>query len=452
MFRRRTAALVLVSALLIAGCTRQVSPEVQKELERQYPELSSSSQSSAASQADAAKSEQETEQSASSSEPEEPETYYTEASLKAVGDNLIHNTIYLQAANRAGDGQDYDFYPAYEHVAPLLEGADIAFINQETLLASEVFEVSTYPMFNSPTELGDTMLDLGFNLFAHANNHALDKGVKGINATLDYWDSKLEDGEELLVSGIFRDEADMNEPRIIEKNGISFALVAFTEHTNGLKLPSNVENRIIYTSETELMEEQIKTAAKKADIVLVSVHWGVENSHTVTDAQRALAQQFVDWGADVILGSHPHVLQSIEKLTSTDGEDTAYVIYSLGNFISAQAAGDNLVGGVFNMTFEKEHISGVITMSEPTFVPIVTHYETAWQKNLALYPLSEYSPDMAASHGVIRNTPAFSVEYIESMLDEVIGVQYLDYTPWTPPVEDEEEPAEGEDSSSEAAE
>ena len=84
-------------------------------------------------------------------------------------------------------------------------------------------------------------------------------------------------------------------------------------------------------------------------------------------------------------------------------------------------------------------------MSAPTFVPIVTHYETAWQKNLALYPLSEYSPDMAASHGVIRNTPAFSVEYIEEMLDEVIGPEYLDYTPWAPPVEEEEEPAEGEE-------
>ena len=86
-------------------------------------------------------------------------------------------------------------------------------------------------------------------------------------------------------------------------------------------------------------------------------------------------------------------------------------------------------------------------MSEPTFVPIVTHYETAWQKNLALYPLSEYTPEMAESHGVRRNTPAFSVEYIEEMLDTVIGEQYLDYEPWTP----EEEVVEGEESSSEAA-
>lgn len=441
MLKRRAAAWCLVFSLLAAGCTREVSSEVQKELDAQFS-ISSDSASDMISQSEV---QPDTSASSVSSEPAEPEPIYTQVSLKAVGDNLIHNTIYLQAADRAGEGQEYDFYPAYERIAPLLEGADIAFINQETLLASEVFEVSTYPMFNSPIQLGDTMLDLGFNLFAHANNHALDKGYKGINATLDYWDKKMEEGADILVTGIFRDEADMNTPRIIEKNGITFALVAFTEHTNGLKLPADVDNRVIYTSETELMEEQIKTAAKQADIVLVSVHWGVENSHTVTDAQRNLAQQFIDWGADVILGSHPHVLQPIEPITSTDGKSSGYVIYSLGNFISAQAAGDNLVGGIFNITFEKEHLSGVVTIEKPTFVPIVTHYETAWQKNLVLYPLSEYSEELASSHGVCRNTPSFSMEYIEAMLDSVIGESYLDYTPSASEVE--EIPEENENSS-----
>lgn len=441
MLKRRAAAWCLVFSLLAAGCTREVSSEVQKELDAQFS-ISSDSASDMISQSEV---QPDTSASSVSSEPAEPEPIYTQVSLKAVGDNLIHNTIYLQAADRAGEGQEYDFYPAYERIAPLLEGADIAFINQETLLASEVFEVSTYPMFNSPIQLGDTMLDLGFNLFAHANNHALDKGYKGINATLDYWDKKMEEDADILVTGIFRDEADMNTPRIIEKNGITFALVAFTEHTNGLKLPADVDNRVIYTSETELMEEQIKTAAKQADIVLVSVHWGVENSHTVTDAQRNLAQQFIDWGADVILGSHPHVLQPIEPITSTDGKSSGYVIYSLGNFISAQAAGDNLVGGIFNITFEKEHLSGVVTIGKPTFVPIVTHYETAWQKNLVLYPLSEYSEELASSHGVCRNTPSFSMEYIEAMLDSVIGESYLDYTPSASEVE--EIPEENENSS-----
>lgn len=438
MVRLRAAAIGLAFCLMAAGCTREVSPEVQRELEAQFPALSSSSEPSE-QKAEVGKEEQQAASTSSSRGPVEPEVVYTHATLKAVGDNLIHNTIYLQAANRAADGQEYDFYPAYEKIAGLLEGADLAFVNQETLLASQVFEPSSYPMFNSPTQVGDTMLELGFNLFSHANNHALDKGVKGINATLDYWDEKVEEGADILVTGLFRNEQDMNTPRVIEKNGITFALVAFTEHTNGLKLPSTAENRIIYTSDTEEMERQIKMAAEQADVVLVSVHWGVENSHTVTDAQRSLAQQFIDWGADVILGSHPHVLQPIEQLVSADGKSTGYVIYSLGNFISAQDAGDNLIGGILNITFEKESLNGTVTVKTPSFVPIVTHYETSWQRNLTLYPLSEYSAELAENHGVCRNTPEFSLDYIENLLTQVIGEPYLDYTRPEPPESEEPE-------------
>ena len=190
---------------------------------------------------------------------------------------------------------------------------------------------------------------------------------------------------------------------------------------------------------SELMQQQIEAARELADVVLVSVHWGVENSHTVTDAQRNLAQQLIDWGADIILGTHPHVLQPIEQLTSTDGKSTGYVIYSLGNFISAQSAGDNLIGGVLSITFEKEQLSGVVTISKPVLTPIVTHYETAWQKNLELYPLSEYTQELAQSHGVVRNTPAFSLEYIHQMLESVIGDEYLDNIPAPAPAQDSQE-------------
>ena len=437
MNKLRVLALCLAVSAALLGCTRQVSPEVQQELEQQFHTQSSGE--SAASTGSSAAVQQSTPSESAPSAPDEPQPVYTQVSFKAVGDNLIHNTIYLQAADRAAEGEEYDFYPAYSRVEPLLEGADLAFINQETLLASQVFEPSSYPMFNSPTQVGDTMLSLGFNLFSHANNHALDKGVKGIEATLDYWDAKIEEGADILVTGIFRNEEDMNTPRIIEKNGITFALVAFTEHTNGLMLPSTSENRIIYTSETELMQQQIEAAQELADVVLVSVHWGVENSHTVTDAQRNLAQQLIDWGADIILGTHPHVLQPIEQLTSTDGKSTGYVIYSLGNFISAQSAGDNLIGGVLSITFEKEQLSGVVTISKPVLTPIVTHYETAWQKNLELYPLSEYTQELAQSHGVVRNTPAFSLEYIHQMLESVIGDEYLDDIPAPAPAQDSQE-------------
>jgi len=444
-------AVSMVFGLAAGGCTRVVPEDVQRELDERFQTSSSNKDTGSKSSSKPSKDKgKDKDNDSSSSEgedsPSEPEEKISSVVLKAVGDNLIHNTIYIQAQNRASNGQAYDFYPAYEKVAGLLEGADFAFINQETLLASKVFDPSSYPRFNSPTEVGDTMLDLGFNLFSHSNNHALDQGAQGINATLDYWDSKEGLDEDFLVTGLFRDEDDMNRIRVMEKNGISLALVAFTEHTNGLKLLAASENKIIYTSETEIVKDQIQKAREQADIVVVSVHWGIENSHEVTDSQRELAQQMFDWGADIILGTHPHVLQPIEPLASSDGKRKGYVIYSLGNFISAQDVGDNLVGGILNFTISKDTKTGEISIDQPYLEPIVTHYETVWQRNLCLYPLSEYTEELAEAHGVRKNSPGFSVQYIWDMLEETIGEDYLKGSPPEPAVKESDDPEDPEGS------
>ena len=441
MKHRFFTALLAGCLLLAAGCTREIPEDVQRSLEAKFS--SSRPESSSAPEGTGGNLDPDEEvppEDSASDIFHEP--VISTAVFKAVGDNLIHNTIYLQAQSRATGEQKYDFYPAYEKIAPPLEGADFAFINQETLLASAVFEPSNYPKFNSPTEVGDTMRELGFNLFAHANNHALDMGVKGINATLDYWDNKEGLGEDFLVTGLFRDEADMNRVRVMEKNGISLALVAFTEHTNGLKLPDTVDNKIIYTKDIETIKRQIETAREAADVVVVSVHWGIENSHEVVDAQKELAQQMFDWGADIILGTHPHVLQPIEPMTSSDGTRKGYIIYSLGNFISAQNVPDNLVGGILEFAIEKNMDTGEISIGKPSLTPIVTHYETAWQKNLTLYPLADYTDELADVHGVktMRNGyPSFSVEYIWNMLDDTIGEEYLQRELPAPPEGEEDE-------------
>lgn len=148
MNKLRVLALCLAVSAALLGCTRQVSPEVQRELEQQFHTQSSSENT--ASTGSSAAVQQSTPSESAPSAPDEPQPVYTQVSFKAVGDNLIHNTIYLQAADRAAEGEEYDFYPAYSRVEPLLEGADLAFINQETLLASQVFEPSSYPCSTPP--------------------------------------------------------------------------------------------------------------------------------------------------------------------------------------------------------------------------------------------------------------------------------------------------------------
>ncbi|XOQ44388.1 MAG: CapA family protein [Clostridium sp.] len=350
----------------------------------------------------------------SSSKPEQKPVSIT---ILGAGDDLIHSTLYNRAKKLAG-GDGYDFDPMYERVKSRIQSADIAVINQETVLASEVAPISGYPLFNSPTEVGDELVNLGFDVINHANNHLLDMGEKGIKATLDYWDTKP-----VTVVGAYRNKEDLQNIRIVEAKGIKTAHIGITEMTNGLYLPKDSDYQIIYASDTDLIKSLIQKAKSMADVVVVSVHWGNEDTYTLTEKQKTLAQQMVDWGADIIFGNHPHVVQQLTLLTRESDGAKCPVIYALGNFISGQLYGRNMVSGLLTVTMTKDFETGKTTFSGMEFDPIVTHYEAGFN-NLAIYPLSEYSEELASKHGVRRRTPEFSMEYIQDIIDRNIPKEY----------------------------
>ena len=337
--------------------------------------------------------------------------------LVAAGDNLIHSGIYKQANRRAG-GNGYDFNYAYEHVKPLING-DINVLNQETLLASPPFEPSNYPMFSSPVEVGDMMIEMGFNVFTLANNHMLDKGTRGIEASLDYWDSK----EGILHAGSFRNQAELEEVRSITKKGVKVGFVSATEHTNGLSLPKSSEMKILYTADEETLEQQVRATREQCDIVVVAVHWGVENSQAVSAQQEELAQRLVDWGADVIIGTHPHVLQKIEYLDKPDG-GRALVAYSLGNFISAMNRGPCMLGGVLDLTLTKHYDTGAVSVDAAKLIPVVNHFDSGYA-NIRAYPFSEYTEALAKVHGVRKYTSGFDYEYLKDVLKKAVDPAFL---------------------------
>ena len=152
-------------------------------------------------------------------------------------------------------------------------------------------EPSHYPYFSSPGAVGRAAYDIGFRLFGTSNNHIYDKGTAGIAATLRFWEGMPEDA---LAFGLWENGDEMEIP-LYEENGITFACLAYTQYTNGIPTPADSPAHVILTSETDLIEAQIKKARTLADVVLVSVHWGTEDSHTVTDGQKLLAQQMADW-------------------------------------------------------------------------------------------------------------------------------------------------------------
>ncbi len=357
-----------------------------------------------------------------------PVPEFATVSVAAVGDNLIHSSIYKQAAARYGAAHDgnagYDFEYAYKNIEALIRRADMAIINQETLICNDVFEPSTYPRFNSPTALGDHMIDIGFDVFTIANNHTLDKGTEGLSACLDYWDSR----EEAVVCGAYRNAEDRANIRTADYGGITFSFLSYTESLNGLSLPVGSELSIGDAYDIETIKSEIAAANEISDVCVVSLHWGVEDSDIISDYQRNTAKILADAGADIIIGNHPHVLRDIEEIGREDGS-VALCAYSLGNFISAQSVGQNLIGGVlkFDVSIrideEAERDQNPV-IGNIELIPVITHYDGNY-RDVRLYPLSDYTRELAESHGV-KNMSRFSYDYIFEVLGKNISEEYFD--------------------------
>lgn len=333
----------------------------------------------------------------------------------AVGDNLIHDTVYEQAAARSSNG--YDFSDAYERIADYIAEPDVAILNQETVISTE-HNVSSYPMFNSPVEVGEEMLEIGFDVFNIATNHSLDCGEKGLISAINFWKSK-----NAITCGAYLNAEDMSSIPMHEVNGVKIAYLGFTDSANGLSLPQDSEVILVRAADESLLQQRIIKAKETADVVIVSAHWGNEYTHEPTDAQRELAEKLAMWGADVIIGTHPHVIQPVEYITNRDGRKTL-VAYSLGNFISAQNRGPRMLGGMLNFEIVKNNTTGEIVFENVKFSGVVTHYGYGCS-NIRVYPLEAYTEELASKHGVLSKTSDFSLQYLYDIINEVIDKQFL---------------------------
>ena len=275
--------------------------------------------------------------------PSEP----TVISFIGAGDNIVYYGTSRDAESLAvSGGRRYNFKPMYNDVASLIESADIAFINQETLMTGG--ELSYYPQFNSPQDLAYDLTEIGFDVINIATNHMLDKYDDGLLSTIKFW--KTFDG--ITMIGGYEDENDFNTIRYYEKDGIKIAFLAYTEHTNGIKSNSSSDIVIPYFDE-ETIKKQISEAKNTADLVIVSAHWGDENTYTPSVFQTHYAQIIADAGADVIIGHHPHAIQKIEWLTGQEYQNKTLCVYSLGNFLSEMANDYNMLGGLITFDISK---------------------------------------------------------------------------------------------------
>lgn len=362
------------------------------------------------------------EQNAEDAPLSQPDIGQRRISFVAAGDNLIHGNIYIDARARCEDRErEFDFLPMYSAIADIIAEADISFINQESPIAGSNFRYSGYPHFNTPAEMGHTLVELGFDVINLANNHMLDKGEAGLAHSIEFWGEQ----EVLSVGGYTKEN--YNEPRIIECEGVRIAFLAYTDWTNDLYLSSKSQYFIPYTDD-DLISSQIKAAKKSADLVFVSIHWGNEDEKKENDEQRRVAQLMCESGADVIIGTHPHVLQSVEWLSGQDGQKTL-VAYSLGNLMSTMQYGRNLVSCL--LSFDIVLDSDGIRIEAPQMIPVVTQYTMKdhsydWLvKDIDLYLLQDYTEELASAHGCRVLDSDFSLEWAKGYVRERIAPEYL---------------------------
>ncbi len=267
-----------------------------------------------------------------------------EVSFAAVGDNLIHRQIYSYAF-RHWDG---DFSPLYEDLAAALRAYDVTAIQQEGLFVEAPEEYASYPLIGTPIQVGEALAEAGFDLVSCAGNHALDFGAAAIDRTAAFFA-----GRDILTPGIQPTTEESFVPYVLlEEQGIRWAFLGFTASTNGHRLPEDTPY-VLHTLDDEgQVRLALEEAREAADLVVVFAHWGTEYAPEPDGDQRRWAQNFADWGADVVVGTHPHVLQPWEWVTGKNGNETL-VYYSLGNCVSAQTDPACRIGGLAWFTAAK---------------------------------------------------------------------------------------------------
>ncbi len=303
------------------------------------------------------------------------------ASFIGVGDALLHNGVYMDAATGkiGSDGyQTYDFTDMFTYIKPIIEKYDLRFYNQETIIGGKNLGLSNYPCFNSPDEIGSDLVNkIGFNLVNTATNHTMDKGKTGALYSANFWEKE----QNAIMVGSYSSNEKRNTFDVHEINGITYGFLGYTYGTNGIPVPSGYEYVVNLYSDAQVKQD-IEQIRDKVDVLIVSMHWGVEYTHTPTTEQKRQAEYLSSLGVDVIIGHHPHVIQPIEYVNDT------LVFYSLGNFISAQDGTNKRVGMIAGFDINKTFENGktTIKIENPRADLIWTYHQ--YYKNFKVIPFS----------------------------------------------------------------
>lgn len=306
-----------------------------------------------------------------------------EVRIMVVGDIMMHTP--LIAAGYENETDDYDFSNMFEEMKPIFEEADIVIGNLETPLAGANRGYSGYPRFNAPDELAVALSEAGFNVLTTANNHSMDKGSDGIIHTLDVLDEN-----NIIHTGTFRTQEEKDKPLIIEVEGIKLGLISYTYGTNGLPVPEDKPYMVNLLDLDSIEEDVNRLKSNDVDYILATIHYGYEYHRTPSEEQIKWTNDLYDLGVDFVLGSHPHVVQPMQKIVGEDDISDKGVIYSLGNFISNQRGEWKDYGILLDLVLQKDVMSNKMVIKDVSVVS--TYVDINWEagkREYSVVPLIE---------------------------------------------------------------
>ena len=331
--------------------------------------------------------------------------YDNKVDIIMVGDCLIHSTLYNIAKQQDGS---YNFDFMFENVIDDIQSADLAIINQETIFTYDRNNYSGYPMFGSPVEVGDAEAKAGFDIVAHATNHTIDKGIQGINDTLDFWTKYPQIG----VLGIHKSDSD-SDIYYKDVNNIKISFVNYTYGLNGLESRRTGKEYMVDMLSDDNIPSVLKEASDNSDITIAILHVGEEYVYKPTDYEQKQVDKFIDNGADIIFCAHPHVVEPYEIRTTAEG-NKGLVYYSVGNFISAQDEIPRVLGGMAKVTITKTGDN--IDITQYSMEPLITHQQRGYYTT---FKLDNYSSELASNHRL--SSKGLSIDKLNELYNSIIS-------------------------------
>lgn len=430
MVKARSLAAMASLIFLICGCGKVATTPDEPAGDSQSTSLSSEKYASAIAEDNTSSFNEESsenisvEESSEAASAESASDKSSDITIVMVGDILLHTPV--ENAAKAGDGS-YNFDFIFENTKDLISSADLALVNQEVIIGGEELGISGYPAFNAPFAIGDALVSAGFDVICHGTNHALDKGKNGILNCTKYW---KENYPEITVTGINETEAEYSNVDIVEKDDIRIAILNYTYGTNGIPQPESMPHAVDMLDKDKVISD-LKFAEENADFTIVCPHWGTEYRLTPDSSQLKWTDIFRENGADLVIGTHPHVIEPVELLeddvpgiTNNHGSGDMLVYYSLGNFVSwtsstGKGVANRSVGGMAQVTIGIDE-NNSISIKDYSVTGLVCHLAQG-PEGVTVYPLSDYPQSLGEKNEIIAQDSSFSKDYCVSLCDEVWG-------------------------------